>query len=70
MNLHPDRDKYATGYRWLDLLTDPYWRLRAWWVERRWWQMHARPGESWKAARDRWRPLYADALERTYRDRS
>lgn len=25
MNLRPDRKGTATGYRWLDKLTQPYW---------------------------------------------
>lgn len=62
--LRPDRETYATGYRWLDKVTDPYWRITSWRWERKWWMAHARPGESWKGARDRMRPLYAETLAR------
>lgn len=63
MRWKPDRETYATGYGWLDKVTDPYWRIALWWSTRKWWRAHARPGESWKEARDRYQPLYAGAFE-------
>lgn len=51
MNLRPDRERTATGYVWLDRLTDPYWRLTSWWMERKFYRAMAKPGVPWREAR-------------------
>lgn len=50
-----DRERYATGWWWLDPLTEPYWLLRVWWTRRKSFRKAARPGESWRDAQARFR---------------
>lgn len=56
-------DKTATGYRWLDLLTAPYWRVVDWRAQRRLWKVMAIRGESWREARDRTHQVFRDHPE-------
>ena len=53
-----DTEHTATGFRWLDTLSDPYWRLLQWWWERRFWRLMAVGDETWRRARDRTRAYY------------
>lgn len=59
-----DTERYATGWRWLDWLTIPYWRAMSWWHERQWWRTFARNDESWKDARERLRPVFREESRR------
>lgn len=54
-------EKTATGYRWLDLLTAPYWSAKDWFTQRKLWKMLA-VNESWRQARDRVQKRWADAM--------
>lgn len=49
-----DPEHTATGYRWLDLLTHPYWIFAGWWEARKLWKLMA-VNESWRQARTRTR---------------
>ncbi len=63
MNFKRDLERTATGYVWLDKLTDPYWKIASWRQERKYWKMFARKGENWKDARERLRPILLRVLE-------
>lgn len=56
-------DKTATGYRWLDWLTDPYWRFTGWWQQRKFWRIMRVGDETWRGARDRFREDYAGLMD-------
>lgn len=55
-------ERTATGYRWLDWLTDPYWRFRTWWTARSLWKLMA-VNESWRQARARTRAYFREHPE-------
>jgi hypothetical protein len=56
-------ERTATGYRWLDALTDPYWRLSMWVTQRKCWKLMRIGDESWRQARDRTRRYFAQHPE-------
>ena len=56
-------DRTATGYRWLDLLTAPYWRVVDWRNQRWWWQVMAVGDETWREARNRTQQYFRDHPE-------
>lgn len=53
MSLRPDFEHCATGYRWLDRLTAPWWRRRSRAAERHLWESLAIGDEDWTEVRDR-----------------
>lgn len=53
-------DRTATGYRWLDTLTYPYWAVASWLAQRHMWRLLALRGESWRQARDRTRRFFRE----------
>ena len=63
-------EQTATGYRWLDLLTDPYWLLSMWISQRRFWRLMRIGDESWRQARDRTRQYFRDHPEWLEKDLS
>jgi hypothetical protein len=57
-----DPEHTATGYRWLDLLTAPYWYVADYLTRRRFWKFMA-VNETWREARDRTRAYYREHPE-------
>lgn len=61
-------ERTATGYRWLDFITAPYWSVVFYLNQRRMWLWMRIGKETWRQARDRTRryvrehPEYGDIV--------
>lgn len=62
-----DPEHTATGYRWLDLLTDPYFRIRGWWTARKFWKLMRVGNDSIRETK-RWVRAYFNASPRPSTD--
>lgn len=56
-------ERTATGYRWLDLIVDPWIRVTAYLASRRLWRLMRIGDESWRQARTRTQRFFSEHPE-------